>query len=276
MKVLYLGDVVGRSGREAVIARLPELRRQLDLDFVVVNGENAAGGFGLTPAIADDLFAAGTDVIVTGNHVWDNRDILPHFQRERRLLRPDNYPRSAPGRGAAVYDARRGGRVLVVQVMGRVFMDPLDDPFQAVERALSTYPLAGAVQFTLVDIHGEATSEKMAMGHFCDGRASLVAGTHSHVPTADHQILPGGTAYLSDVGMCGDFDSVIGMEKTEPLHRFIRKMSGGGRFTPALGEATVCGVYVESDPKSGLALTVAPLRLGGRLEPVWPVGAMPA
>ena len=272
MKVLYLGDLVGRAGRDAAIARLPELRKDLSLDFVIVNGENAAGGFGITPQICDDLFAAGTDVVVTGNHVWDNRDILPHFQRENRLLRPANFPDGAPGRGVGVYDAPGGRRVAVVQVMGRVFMDPMDCPFRAADKAIEAHPLGRAVAFTLVDIHAEATSEKMAMGHHLDGRVSLVAGTHSHVPTADHQILPGGTAYMTDVGMCGDYDSVIGMEKAEPIRRFMHK-TPGGRFTPASGDATVCGVYVETDDATGLARRVEPLRLGGRLSQLRPDAA---
>ncbi|WP_417519906.1 TIGR00282 family metallophosphoesterase [Minwuia sp.] len=269
MKVLYLGDLVGRSGREAAIKRLPELRERLKADFVVVNGENAAGGFGITPAICDDLFAAGTDVIVTGNHVWDNRDILPHFQRENRLLRPANFPEGAPGRGIGVYDVPGGRRIAVAQVMGRIFMDAMDCPFRAVDKALAAYPLGRTVQFTLVDVHAEATSEKMAMGHHLDGRATMVVGTHTHAPTADHQIFSGGTAYMSDIGMCGDYDSVIGMQKAEPIRRFIHK-TPGARFAPADGEATVCGVFVESDDKTGLATRIDPVRVGPRLAETMP------
>ncbi len=266
MKVLYLGDIVGRSGRDAVIARLGQLRRDLALDFVVVNGENAAGGFGITAAICSALFDAGADVIVTGNHVWDQRETRSFIDQEDRLLRPANFPPGTPGRGAGLYRLQDGRRIAVAQVMGRVFMDPLDDPFAAADRILKHFALGQDVQFILLDIHGEASSEKMAMGHFCDGRATLVAGTHTHVPTADAQILPGGTAYQSDVGMCGDYDSVIGMEKSEPLQRFTRKISSG-RFQPALGEATLCGVIVESDDGTGLARSIRPLRLGGRLAP---------
>ena len=272
MKLLYLGDVVGRSGREAVVEKLPELRRDLDLDFVIVNGENAAGGFGITGEICRQLYDAGADIIVTGNHVWDQRETTSYIERDPRLLRPENFPKGTPGRGAAVFEARGGAKVFVIQVMGRVFMDPLDDPFAAVAVALAKFRLGAGIACIVVDIHGEATSEKMAMGHFCDGRVTVVAGTHTHVPSADAQILTGGTAYQSDLGMCGDYDSVIGMDKREPIQRFTRKISTG-RFQPALGPATICGMYVESDDKTGLAIRVAPLRLGGRLAPAWPLDA---
>jgi metallophosphoesterase (TIGR00282 family) len=213
MRILVCGDVMGRSGRTVVTKNLPALRRDLALDFVVVNGENAAGGFGITPKICEDLFAAGTDVITTGNHVFDQREIIPHFDKEPRLLRPDNYPRSVPGRGWGVYPDPRGRKVLVLHAMTRLFMDPLDDPFACMTALLEQNRLGGTVSAIVVDFHGEATSEKMAMGHFLDGRVSLVVGTHTHVPTADAQVLPGGTAYQSDIGMCGDYDSVIGMKK---------------------------------------------------------------
>lgn len=266
MRLLFLGDVVGRAGRDAVVAALPGLRARLGLDFVAVNGENAAGGFGITEKIAADLLDAGADVISGGNHSWDQREALVFIEREDRLLRPANYPRGTPGRGVGVFEARDGRRVLIVNVLGRVFMEPLDDPFAAVEAALDACPLGEAADAVIIDIHAEATSEKMAMGHFADGRASLVVGTHSHVPTADAQILPGGTAYQTDAGMCGDYDSVIGMDKDEPLNRFTRKLPGG-RFQPALGEATVCGVFVETDDATGLARRIEPVRLGGRLKP---------
>lgn len=265
MRLLFLGDVVGRSGRDAVVAALPDLRADLDLDFVVVNGENAAGGFGITEKITTELLDAGADVISGGNHSWDQREALVFIEREHRLLRPANFPAGTPGRGAGLFEARGGRRVLLVNVMGRVFMDPLDDPFAAVERELTAAPMGDVADAVIVDIHAEATSEKMAMGHFCDGRASLVVGTHSHIPTADAQVLPGGTAYQTDAGMCGDYDSVIGMQKEEPLNRFTRKISSG-RFAPAEGEATVCGVFVETDDATGLASRVEPVRLGGRLK----------
>ncbi|HEY7242468.1 MAG TPA: TIGR00282 family metallophosphoesterase [Xanthobacteraceae bacterium] len=269
MRILFIGDIVGRSGRAMVRQRVPELIRAWKLDFVAANGENAAGGFGITEAIYDELVDAGIDVITGGNHSWDQREALVFIERAPKLLRPANFPAGTPGRGAAVLNARNGARVLVVNAMGRIFMDPLDDPFAVVERELSACPLNGSADAVIVDIHAEATSEKQAMGHFCDGRASLVVGTHTHAPTADHQILPHGTAFVSDVGMSGDYDSIIGMDKDEPLTRFLRKIPGS-RFEPAMGEATLCALAVETDDATGLALSVAAVRLGGRLEQAMP------
>lgn len=268
MRLLFMGDVVGRSGREALVAELPALRRELGLDFVVVNGENAAGGFGITGAICDEIFDAGADVITLGNHSWDQREALVHIEREPRLVRPANYPSGTPGRGAALVESASGARVLVVNALGRVFMEALDCPFEAIDRQISACPLGEGADAIVVDMHAEATSEKMAMGHYCDGRVSLVVGTHSHVPTADAQILPGGTAYQTDAGMCGDYNSVIGMEKDEPLNRFLTRIPSG-RFQPALGPATLCGVFVETDG-SGFARRVEPVRIGGRLAQVLP------
>jgi metallophosphoesterase (TIGR00282 family) len=269
MRILFIGDIVGRSGRTILLERLGALVEDWKLDFVAINGENAAGGFGITEAIYQEFIDVGADVITGGNHSWDQKEALVFIERAPRLLRPINYPAGTPGRGVALLEARNGARVLVVNAMGRIFMDPLDDPFAAVERELAACPLKRAADAIIVDIHGEATSEKQAMGHFCDGRASLVIGTHTHVPTADHQILPRGTAFISDVGMTGDYDSVIGMDKEEPLTRFLRKISGA-RFEPALGEATLCALAVETDDASGLAQRIAPVRLGGRLEEARP------
>jgi hypothetical protein len=268
MRILFIGDIVGKPGRDVVAAELPRLKSNLDLDLVIANGENAAGGFGLTQPIARDFFATGIDVITTGNHWADQKEILGFIDDEDRVLRPLNYPKGTPGRGANLYPTRSGARVLVMNAMGRVFMDPLDDPFAAVEAELAACPLGEAADAIVVDIHAEATSEKMAMGQFCDGRASLVVGSHSHVPTADAQILPGGTAYQSDAGACADYDSVIGMEKYQPLQRFVTKMSTG-RFTPATGPATLCAVFVETNAK-GLATRIEPVRLGGRLKQTEP------
>jgi metallophosphoesterase (TIGR00282 family) len=269
MRILFIGDVVGRSGRAILLERLGGLVADWKLDFVVVNGENAAGGFGITEAIYQEFVDAGADVITGGNHSWDQKEALVFIERAPRLLRPINYPAGTPGRGVALIDAKNGARVLVVNAMGRIFMDPLDDPFAAVERELAACPLTQAADAIIIDIHGEATSEKQAIGHFCDGRASLVVGTHTHVPTADHQILPRGTAFISDVGMTGDYDSVIGMNKEEPLSRFLTKISGA-RFEPAMGEATLCALAVETDDASGLAQRIAAVRLGGRLEEARP------
>ncbi len=269
MRLLFLGDVVGRAGRKVVVDRLPGLIEAHRFDFVVVNGENAAGGFGITEEIAQDLLDAGADAITLGNHAWDQREALVFIERQPKLLRPVNYPAGTPGRGANLYVARNGARVLVMNVMGRIYMDPLDDPFVAVERELTACPLGEQADAVVIDVHAEATSEKQAMAHFVDGRASLVVGTHTHVPTADHQILSGGTAYQSDAGMCGDYDSIIGMDKEEPLTRFTTKI-GRARFEPAVGEATLCGVAVEVEEATGLAISVQPIRLGGRLTQVEP------
>jgi metallophosphoesterase (TIGR00282 family) len=270
MRLLFLGDVVGRSGRDAVVASVPRLKEALDPDAIVVNGENAAGGFGITVKIATDMFEAGVDCITTGNHVWDQKELVGAIDQQPRLLRPLNYPEGTPGRGFVVLETRTRRRILVLNVMARLFMDALDDPFAAVERVLRQHRMGpGGVDAAILDIHGEATSEKMAMGHYLDGRVSLVVGTHSHVPTADHQILPGGTAYLSDAGMCGDYLSVIGMKKDVAVARLVRRLPTD-RLSPAEGEATVCGVYVETDDRTGLATKVEPLRLGGRLSQTMP------
>lgn len=268
MRIVFVGDIIGRPGREVVERELPGLRARLSIDFVIGNGENAAGGFGLTRKTSNELFAAGIDVLTTGNHWADQREILSFIGDEDRILRPLNYPEGTPGRGAGLYETRGGQRVLVMNVMGRHYMDPLDDPFAAVEREVAACPLGEGCDALVVDMHAEATSEKMAMGHFCDARASLVVGTHSHVPTADAQILPGGTAYQTDAGGCCDYDSVIGMEKFEPLQRFTRKLSTA-RYSPANGPATLCAVFVETNA-SGLAVRVEPVRIGGRLKPSVP------
>jgi metallophosphoesterase (TIGR00282 family) len=269
MRLLFLGDVVGRSGREAVIRELPVMRERFGPDLVVLNGENAAGGFGITEAIYEDLIGAGADVITLGNHAFDQREAMVFIARVDNLLRPLNYPKGTPGRGSGVFTARNGGRVLVVNVMGVAKMEALADPFAAIDDELESCPLKAGCDASVIDFHAELTSEKMALGHFVDGRASLMVGTHTHVPTADHQVLNGGTAYVTDVGMCGDYDSVIGMDKEEPLNRFLRKIPLG-RFTPATGPATVSGIAVLTDDATGLALAAAPVRIGGRLEPAWP------
>jgi metallophosphoesterase (TIGR00282 family) len=269
MRILFIGDIVGRSGRAIVLQRLPDLVRDWKLDFVAANGENAAGGFGITEPIYQEFVDAGIDVITGGNHSWDQKEALVFIERSPKLLRPINYPTGTPGRGAALLTARNGARVLVVNAMGRIFMDPLDDPFAAVERELCACPLREGADAIIIDIHGEATSEKQAMGHFCDGRASVVVGTHTHAPTADHQILPHGTGFISDVGMSGDYDSVIGMDKDEPLTRFLRKIPGA-RFEPAGGAGTLCALAVETNDATGLAVRLAAVRLGGRLEEAKP------
>jgi metallophosphoesterase (TIGR00282 family) len=274
MRLIFVGDVVGRSGRDAVARELPLIRARYRPDVVVVNGENAAHGFGITEEILLGLFAAGADVVTLGNHAFDQREALVFIERYPNLLRPINWPGGCPGRGTALVTTAAGRRVLVMNAMGRVMVEPvLDDPFPAVQRELDLCPLGQACDALLIDFHAEASSEKMAMGHFCDGRASLVVGTHTHVPTADHQILAGGTAYLTDAGMTGDYGGIIGMDRTEPLNRFLRKLPVE-RMKPAEGPASLCGVAVETDEATGLAVAVAPIRVGGRLAPAevpfWP------
>ena len=270
MRILICGDVVGRAGRKAVTENIPKLRDRYAIDFVIVNGENAAGGFGITPKICHDLYDAGTDVITTGNHVWDQREIIPFFDKETRILRPANFPAGTPGRGVGEYKDARGRRVVVFHLMARLFMDPLDDPFAAVKTMLETWRLGANADAILFDFHGEATSEKMAMAHFVDGRVSGVVGTHTHVPTADAQILPGGTAYQSDLGMCGDYNSVIGIKKEISIERFVRKMPTA-RMEAASEEATFCAALIDTDDATGLATDIRPVRIGGRLR-----GEMPA
>ena len=269
MRLLFVGDVVGRSGRAAVNDRLPDLKRDWKLDCVIVNGENAAGGFGITEPIYNEMIEAGADVISGGNHSWDQREALTFIARAPRLIRPHNYPPGTPGRGMVLLDTQNGARVLVINLMGRVFMDPLDDPFAAVERELAACALKTGADAIVIDFHCEATSEKQAMGYFTDGRASLVVGTHTHAPTADDRILPAGTAFVSDVGMTADYDSIIGMNKDEPLNRFLRKLPGA-KFEASNGPATLCGLAVETDDATGLARKVGAVRLGGILQEARP------
>ncbi len=270
MRILFLGDVMGRAGREAVSERLPALRRDWKIDFVVINGENASNGAGLNAEHAKTLFEAGADCVTLGDHAFDQKDMLSHIESDSRILRPLNFAKGAPGRGHRLFSDARGRKILVAQALGQVFMSrPYDDPFSAIDAVLRAHPLGGQAQAILIDMHCEATSEKMGMGHFCDGRASIVVGTHTHVPTADAQILPGGTAFQADAGMCGDYNSVIGMEKAEPMRRFVTGM-GKSRFTPALGEATLSGLFVETDDKTGKAVSVSMVRQGGRLAQAGP------
>jgi 2',3'-cyclic-nucleotide 2'-phosphodiesterase len=265
MKILFLGDVMGRAGRNAVVERLPKLRADWKLDFVVVNAENTSAGMGLTGDHAKALLKAGADVLTLGDHAFDQKEMLGFIESEPRIIRPLNYAKDAPGKGFRLFSTQRGQKILVTQALGQVFMKrPFDDPFSALDAVLRSHPLGGLANAILVDIHCEATSEKMGIGHFCDGRASVVVGTHTHIPTGDAQILNGGTAFQADAGMCGDYNSVIGMEKAEPLRRFITGMPKG-RFTPALGEATLSGLYVETDDRTGKATRVEMVRQGGRL-----------
>jgi 2',3'-cyclic-nucleotide 2'-phosphodiesterase len=274
MRLGFFGDVVGRAGRAAVSEHLPRVRKLLDLDFVVVNGENAAGGFGITPSTAQDLFDAGADCITLGNHSWDQSEALTYIEREPRLLRPYNYPKTLqiPGRGSQLFTTPKGQRVFVIQIHGRAFMDALDDPIQGAASALEECPLGQVSDAIIIEMHAEATAEKMVMGHYADGRATAVIGAHTHIPTADAQILPHGTAYMTDAGMCGDYDSVIGMKK-EPIVQKAATRLPSERMSPAEGPATLCGVFIESNDKTGLATRIEPIRVGGRLIQTMPVVA---
>lgn len=269
MRILFLGDVVGRSGRDAVSERLPGLIERHRFDFVVINGENASHGRGLTEGHFNDLKAAGADVVTLGDHAFDQRDTLTYIEREPTLIRPINMAEGAPGRGANLIEARNGRSVLVVNALGRVFMNPIDDPFRAVEAAVAAAPLREQADAIIVDFHTEATSEIQAMGFFLDGRVSLVVGTHTHIPTSDHRILKGGTALMGDAGMCGDYDSIIGVDSEEPLNRFLTGIPQN-RFTPSEGEATLSGVAIETDDATGLVVQVAPVRVGGVLPQALP------
>jgi len=270
MRILFLGDVMGRAGRKAVTENLPRLRDEWRLDFVVVNGENASNGMGLSGDHAKAMLDAGVDCLTLGDHAFDQKDMLQFIEKEPRIIRPLNYAKGAPGKGYRLFNAPGGRKVLVLQALGQVFMKrAFDDPFSAVETVLKAHPRGGIAQAVIVDMHCEATSEKMAMGHFCNGKASLVVGTHTHVPTGDAQILEGGTGYLSDAGMCGDYNSVIGMEKTEPMRRFITGMPKS-RFTPAAGEATLSGVFISTDDRTGAANEIHMIRSGGLLQPSTP------
>ncbi|MSO73660.1 MAG: YmdB family metallophosphoesterase [Alphaproteobacteria bacterium] len=269
MKILFLGDVVGRAGRDAVTRYLPDIRARLSIDFVIINGENAAGGYGITGEICRGLYQVGADVVTLGNHAWDQRETIGYIESDSRLLRPLNYPAGTPGRGAATYKTKDGRTILVIQLMTRLFMDALDCPFAAVKTELQKYQLGNTVNAIVVDIHGEATSEKQAMGVYLDGVVSLAVGSHTHVPTADARVLPKGTGFQTDAGMCGDYVSVIGMEPTVAVERFVRKLPTA-RLEPAQGDGMLCGVLVETDERSGLAKSIAPLRVGKGLTEAWP------
>lgn len=269
MRILFLGDVMGRSGRDIVSSRLPGLIEQFAFDFVVVNGENASHGRGLTEGHFNNIKDAGADVVTLGDHAFDQRETLSYIARETSLIRPINMVEGTPGRGAMLVEGRNGQRVLVVQGLGRVFMNPIDDPFRAIEAAVTECPLGEMADAIIVDFHAEATSEMQAMGHFLDGKVSLVVGTHTHIPTSDHRILGNGTGLMSDAGMCGDYDSVIGMETDEPLNRFLTGVVNN-RFTPADVAATLCGVAIETDDKTGLCTSISPVRLGGVLSEALP------
>lgn len=266
MKVLFLGDVMGRAGRDAVKENLMNLKESLSLDFVIVNAENATAGFGLSMAHAKELLDSGADCLTLGDHAFDQKDMTSGILSEPRIIRPINYARSAPGKGAQYFDLPNGKKILVIQVLGQVFMKRVyEDPFNNIDKILKSNPVGKKADVIVIDVHAEATSEKMAMGHWCDGRASLVIGTHTHVPTSDTMVMPKGTGYQTDAGMCGDYNSIIGMDPVEPTQRFINGMTKN-RFTPANGDATLSGVLLETDDLTGLAINVQAIRIGGKLQ----------
>ncbi len=267
MNLLLCGDVVGRPGRDAIKAHLPRLRRELRIDVAIVNVENMAHGFGLTEKLCGEMYEAGVDILTTGNHAWDQREIIPYMERDKRVLRPANFPPGTPGAGSYLHSLPDGRRLLVVNLMGRLFMDALDDPFRGLDAEIASYALGRDVAGIVVDFHAEATSEKTAFGHFADGRVSAVVGTHTHIPTADARVLPGGTAYVSDTGMCGNYDSVIGMQKEPSIRRFVTKMPSGKKPEVAEGEGTLSGVFVVTDDATGFARRIEPVRQGGVLAP---------
>jgi len=269
MRLLFIGDLVGRAGRTVALSHLPQLRRDHAIDGIIVNAENSAAGFGITEKIYEQLCDAGIDAITLGNHAFDQREALVFIERADRLIRPVNLPAGTPGRGAALITLGNGRTVLVVNAQGRVFMPELDCPFRALDREVTACPLGVGADAIVVDFHAEASSEKQALGYFLDSRVSVVVGTHTHVPTGDHRVLPGGTAYQTDAGMTGDYQSVIGMDSGEPVNRFLTRLPRE-RYKPAEGPATLCGLAVEIDDRTGLATDCAPLRIGGALPTATP------
>lgn len=265
MNILFVGDIYGRSGRDALQKHLPDLKKEYAPDITIVNGENAANGRGITRKIADEFYEWGVDCITTGNHIWSQKDIMLSVDQDKRLVRPLNFPPDTPGHGHYIHKLHDGRRVLIINAMARLFMDPLDDPFRMVHELISSYTLGKNIDAIFIDFHGEVTSEKMAFGHYFDGRVSAVIGTHTHIPTADYHVMAGGTAFQCDAGMTGDYDSVIGAKKEAPVMRFTKKMSLE-RLTPADGEATLCGTFIKLDKKTGLATDIQPIRRGGILS----------
>ena len=266
MNILLLGDIFGSPGRKALIDNLPSLIRDKKLDFVVVNGENAADpGVGITKKIVDDFLELGVDVITTGNHVWDQKEAMEFISLEKRLLRPENLTKGSPGLGFGIFRSRNNKKVAVINLMGNVFMKKSDDVFEAAKNFIKKVKLKKDADFIIVDMHAETTSEKMAMGYLFDGKATMVVGTHTHVPTSDFKIMENGTAYQTDVGMCGDYNSVIGMNKENSLKKFLKDPSALKHY-PSKGEATISGLIVIADDKNGLAKSIEPVILGGSLK----------
>ena len=266
MNILILGDIMGPSGREVIIKKLPNLIKQKKIDFVIVNGENAADpGVGITKKNTEEFFRAGTDVITTGNHIWDQKETMEFITSEKRLLRPQNLFEGSPGKGFGIFNSKNNKKVAVINLMGNIFMKKCDDVFEAAKIFIQKVKLKENADSIVVDMHGEITSEKMAMGYLFDGKATMFVGTHTHVPTSDYSIMEKGTAYQTDIGMCGDYNSVIGMNRDNSLKKFFRDPSATKHY-PALGEATISGLMVIADNETGLANKVEPIVLGKYLE----------
>lgn len=269
MNIVFLGDIVGRSGREAVLKYLPEIKSRLKPEAIIINVENAAGGYGVTEEICNSFFEAGVDVLTSGNHIWDQKKTKSYIGNQPRLLRPLNFPIQTPGNGLYEHKLNSGKSIIVLNAMGNLFMEHLDSAFPLIDEALKPYPLTSPhIAAIIVDFHAEASSEKQALAHYLDGRVTLVVGTHTHVPTADAQILDKGTAMQVDAGMCGDYNSVIGMLPDEAIRRFMDKTKGS-QFEPSAGEGTVCGVFLKANDK-GLCQAISPLIIGPRLRNIWP------
>lgn len=262
MKVIYCGDVVGRAGRDAVYNNLKKIREDYKADVIIVNVENSAHGFGVTQGIAREFLEKGCDVMTTGNHVWQQRDIIPFLEESKQIIRPLNYPESSPGRGACIFELANGRRILITQVLGRLFMDAVDNPAFTLDKLLKNYNLGKNIDAIFVDIHAESTSEKLSLGHYLDGRVSIVAGTHTHIPTSDAHILSKGTAYITDVGMCGNYDSVLGFDKQSPIERLCQ-VYNGNRLEVCRSNGEVWGIAVDIDDKTGLANNIEQFKIKG-------------
>ncbi len=271
MRILFIGDIMGRSGREALEEHLPKIRRKLNPDVVIINGENAASGAGITDKICKQFYGLGVDCITTGNHVWDQREIISYIDRDKKLLRPANFPPGTPGKGVYRHELNDGRTITIINAMARLFMDALDDPFRVIREILENEKLGKNTDAIFIDFHGETTSEKMAMAHYFDGKISALVGTHTHIPTADAHIMKGGTAYMTDAGMTGDYNSVIGVEKSIAIHRFVKKMPGE-KMKPAGGPGMMCGCFIVTNDKTGKAERIEPVRMGAVLSEAIPEG----
>ena len=262
MKIIFIGDIVGKEAREILVKKISDIKTNYKPDVIIANAENAASGFGLTKKIAVQLFEAGVDVLTLGNHAWDQKEMLSYIEECPKIVRAINYPKGVPGRGYYEFQLYDDRKIIIVQVMLRLFMGlSLDDPFSITKNFLLKEKLGATCNAILIDMHGEASSEKNAFGHYFDGDVSAILGTHTHIPTSDAKILDGGTAYQTDVGMTGDYNSVIGMDKVNPIHGFVKGYRAEGRFFPADGKITICGAFIETDDKSGLSLKIEPFQI---------------